>query len=125
MMQRWLLLIAGGVCGTVGRYVLAGAVHEWLGSTFPYGTLTVNGLGCLAIGFLSTLADRRALLTPEFRLFWMIGLLGAFTTFSTLIYESWRLLQDGQLALAGINVIGSVLLGLGALWVGSLLAGLL
>jgi len=124
-MQRWLLLITGGICGTLGRYVLAGAVYEWLGSGFPYGTLTVNSVGCLVIGFLSTLADWRSLLTPEFRLFWMIGLLGAFTTFSTLIYESWRLLQDGQMLLAGANLFGSLMLGLAALWVGSLVASLL
>lgn len=125
MMPSWVLLIVGGVLGTVGRYVLAGAVYARTGAAFPYGTLAVNILGCLVIGFLSTLADRRSLLTPEFRLFWMIGLLGAFTTFSTLIYESWRLMQDGQMLLAGTNLLGSLMLGLAALWVGSLVAGLL
>jgi CrcB protein len=121
----WWWLIAGGVLGTLGRYVLAGAVYDRLGTLFPYGTLAVNTLGCLLIGFLGTLADRKFLLTPEFRLFWMIGLLGAFTTFSTLIYESWRLIQDGQLLAAGVNLLGSLALGLAALWVGSIVAHLL
>ena len=124
-MQKWLMLLAGGLFGTAGRYVLAGAIHRWFGTGFPYGTLAVNTLGCLAIGFLSALAERKFLLTPEARLFWFVGLLGAFTTFSALIYESWRLMQDGELLLAGVNLLGSLALGLGALWLGHLAASLL
>lgn len=121
-MNKWLLLAAGGVCGTIGRYAFAGAVYRWLGAAFPYGTLAVNTLGCLAGGFLGTLADKKFLLGPDARLFWMIGLLGAFTTFSTLIYESHRLIQEGQTMLAGANLFGSVTLGLVALWLGLLAA---
>ncbi len=121
-MQRWLMLLAGGLCGTAARYLLSGAVYRWLGTNFPYGTLAVNLWGCLVIGFLTTLAERKFLLTSEARLFWMVGLLGAFTTFSTLIYESWRLIQDGELFLAGVNLLGSLALGLFALWMGSILA---
>ena len=95
-MQKWIVLAVGGVVGTIARYALAGAVYRWAGTGFPYGTLAVNALGCAVIGFLGTLADEKFLLTPDARLFWMVGLLGAFTTFSTLIYESWRLLQDGE-----------------------------
>ena len=124
-MQKWLMLLLGGVFGTAGRYVLAGAVYRWLGTDFPYGTLAVNALGCLVIGFLSTLAEQKFLLTPEARLFWMVGLLGAFTTFSTLIYESWRLMQDGEMLLASVNLLGSLALGLLALWLGYLAASLL
>ena len=121
-MNKWLTLAMGGVCGTLGRYALAGAVYRWLGTGFPYGTLAVNTLGCLAGGLLGTLADQKFLLGPEQRLFWMVGLLGAFTTFSTLIYESWRLMQAGQWLLVGVNLTGSVVLGLAAFWLGSLLA---
>ena len=121
-MQKWLMLLLGGLCGTAGRYLLAGAVYRWAGTAFPYGTLAVNTLGCLVIGFLSTLADQKFLLKPETRLFWMVGLLGAFTTFSTLIYESWRLIQDGEFAWAGVNLLGSLVLGLAALWLGHVIA---
>ena len=124
-MQKWLTLLVGGLCGTAGRYVLAGAVYRWLGTGFPYGTLAVNTLGCLVIGVLSALAEQKFLLTLEARLFWMVGLLGAFTTFSTLIYESWRLVQDGEALLASVNLLGSLTLGLGALWLGHLMASLL
>ena len=124
-MQKWWLLIAGGVCGTVGRYVLGGAVYGWLGTAFPYGTLAVNTLGCVVMGFIDVLVDKKMLLGPEARTFWMIGLLGAFTTFSSLIYESWKLLQNGELLLAMTNLVGSVVLGLFAFWLGSLIAGAL
>jgi len=116
------MLLTGGLCGTAGRYLLAGAVYKWLGTAFPYGTLAVNILGCLVIGFLGTIADNKFVLTPDAKLFLMVGLLGAFTTFSSLIYESWRLMQDGQLMLACINMVGSLLLGLFALWIGHVIA---
>ena len=124
-MQKWLMLLIGGMVGTAGRYVLAGVVYRWLGTGFPYGTLAVNTLGCLVIGVLSTLAEDKFLLSSEARLFWMVGLLGAFTTFSTLIYESWRLMQDGEMLLGGVNLLGSLALGLLALWLGHLAATLL
>ena len=124
-MQKWVMLLVGGLFGTAGRYVLAGAVYRWMGTGFPYGTLAVNTLGCFVIGFLSTFAEQKFLLTPEARLFWMVGLLGAFTTFSTLIYESWRLMQDGEMLLASVNLLGSLALGLLALWLGHLAASLL
>lgn len=124
-MNKWVLLVSGGFCGTIGRYTLAGAVHRWLGSGFPYGTFVVNALGCLCIGFLSSLAERKFLLSPEFRMFWMIGLLGAFTTFSTLIYESGQLLQNGQMGAALLNLIGSLAVGLLAWWAGTWVAALL
>jgi len=124
-MQKWIMLLLGGICGTAGRYVLAGAVYRWLGTGFPYGTLAVNTLGCLVIGVLSALTENKFLLSPEARLFWMVGLLGAFTTFSTLIYESWRLMQDGEMLLAGVNLLGSLALGVVALWLGHLAASLL
>jgi len=119
------MLLVGGLFGTAGRYLLAGVLYRWLGTGFPYGTLAVNALGCLVIGFLGTLAEQKFLLKPETRLFWMVGLLGAFTTFSTFIYESWRLVEDGQFLLAAANLAGSIVLGLMALWLGHLIASVL
>lgn len=124
-MQKWTFLLAGGLIGTAGRYVLTGTVYRWFGTGFPYGTLAVNTLGCLVIGFLGTLADQKFLLNSEARVFWMVGLIGAFTTFSTLIYESWRLIQDGEMMLAGVNMMGSLVLGLVAFWLGHLAASVL
>lgn len=121
-MEKWFLLMIAGICGTLGRYALAGAVYRLAGEGFPYGTLAVNLLGCAVMGFLAALADQKFLLSPEERAFWMIGLLGAFTTFSSLIYESWKLIQAGQLGLAAANLFGSIVLGLFAFWIGSLIA---
>lgn len=124
-MQKWCMLLAGGLIGTAGRYLLAGAVYQWLGTGFLYGTLAVNALGCFLAGFLSALTDQKFLLGPETRVFWMMGLLGAFTTFSSLIYESWRLIQDGEMMWAGVNLLGSLVVGLAALWFGHVIASLL
>lgn len=124
-MQQWLYLIAGGVLGTVGRFAVSGAVHRWAGHEFPYGTLAVNTLGCAVIGLIAVVAERKLHLTHETHLFLVVGMLGAFTTFSALIYESWRLMQTGQPLLAGVNLGGSIALGLVALWLGTLLGGLL
>ena len=124
-MQKWVLLLAGGLIGTAGQYALTGTVHRWFGTAFPYGTLAVNTVGCLAVGFFGTLADQKLMLSSEARVFWMIGLLGAFTTFSALIYESWRLIQDGKILLASTNMLGSLVLGLAALWLGHLMASVL
>lgn len=121
-MQKWFLLLAGGACGTVGRYMLTGLVYRLLGSSFPYGTLAVNTLGCLAIGFLGALSEQKMILQPDMRLFLMVGILGAFTTFSALMYESWKLMQVGSFLLACLNMMGSLLLGLVALWIGYVVA---
>ena len=124
--MQWILLIAGGILGTLCRFLLSTSLHRWTGGAdFPYGTLAVNMIGCLAAGFIGGLADQRGMLTPQARLFCMVGFLGAFTTFSALIYESGRLLQDGQALLAGINVFGSVAVGFAALWFGLFLSSLL
>ena len=124
-MQKWVMLLAGGVCGTAARYLLAGTVSRWLGTGFPYGTLTVNGIGCFVIGLLSSLAEQKFPMSPDLRLFWIVGLLGAFTTFSTFIYESGRLLQNGELLPALLNLQGSLAVGLLALWLGGRLGALL
>lgn len=124
-MNKWLLLALGGAGGTLARYVLASAVYARTGADFPYGTLAVNGVGCLIIGILAGWEQQRHLLSPEARLLLVIGFLGAFTTFSTLIYESGRLAQEGRLGLAGVNVLGSTALGFLAFWIGMALGNLL
>ena len=122
--MKWVLLAFGGMCGTFGRYLVSLWVHSRAGSAFPYGTLVVNMSGALMIGFLAALADRRSLLTPELRLFLITGFLGAFTTFSALVYESWQLAEAGRFFFAVSNMAGSLILGIAAFFAGVLLAGL-
>jgi len=114
-----LLVGVGGFVGSAARYALGGLVHRLLPpGTFPFGTLAVNVLGCLAIGFLGGLMEVRQLLGPSERLLLMIGVLGGFTTFSTFALETLGLLHGAELAKASLNVGASVVLSLVAVWLG-------
>ncbi|HZD41496.1 MAG TPA: fluoride efflux transporter CrcB [Terriglobales bacterium] len=110
---------SGGFFGALARYGLAGMVQRTLPlSIFPYGTLAVNLLGCFAIGVLSGLAEGRQLLGPELRAFLLIGLLGAFTTFSTFSYETFAMLRDGEYVPALANLTVHLVAGLVLVWLG-------
>ena len=122
-MTAWLGLIAGGVCGTVARYLLSTTIQRSSGGgMFPLGTLAVNATGCLIIGWIAAAIERQPMSEPA-RLFWTTGLLGAFTTFSALIHESAGLLRAGQPLLALANLLLSVGLGFAAYWLGLRLGG--
>jgi CrcB protein len=116
----WVLVGLGGFLGSVLRYGVSGLVQRLgpAGGAFPLGTLGVNALGSFLIGLLGGLADSRGLFGPGARLLIFLGLLGGFTTFSSFSYETLQLLKDGQWHLAGLNVAGQLLLGLGAVWLG-------
>ena len=114
-----VLVGTGGFAGALFRYALGGIVHRRFPlTTFPYGTLTVNLLGCLLIGLLAGLAESRQLFSPEFRRFALIGLLGGFTTFSTFGYETFAMLRDAEYLRAASNIGMHVFLGLALVWVG-------
>jgi fluoride exporter len=114
-----LVLIAlGGAFGSVTRYLVDGWVLDRFAGVFPYGTLVVNVSGAFALGFLAALTIDRAVLPAEIRGPLMIGFLGAYTTFSTLMLESWRLAEDGQLLAGLLNVAGSMVLGVVAVVLG-------
>lgn len=117
---RTLFLIGtGGFIGSVLRYLLSGYVQQLSKSIqFPFGTLAVNIVGCALIGFLSQLADQRGVVSGETRAFLMVGILGGFTTFSAFGNETMNLLRDGELWLAGGNILSHAVLGLGAVWLG-------
>jgi fluoride exporter len=109
----------GGFLGALGRYGLSGWVQRQFPlAGFPYGTLAVNLLGCLLIGMMASLMESRGLFSPEFRLFALIGVLGGFTTFSTLGYETFAMLRDAEYFRATANVTLHVAAGLTLVWVG-------
>jgi len=110
-MTKWFNLIAGGIVGTVFRYLLAGIIYQAFGTNFPYGTLAVNLIGCFIVGFLATLAEEKFLLGPNARMLLMAGFCGAFTTFSTFMLETANLIKDGETMRAFANVVGSVIIG--------------
>lgn len=107
----------GGAMGALARYGLSGWIHARLGAAFPWGTLGVNVLGSFLIGLCFSYLQHTSL-PPEAREFVAIGLLGAFTTFSTFTWETAALLQDGEWTRAALYVGGSLLLGLAAVLAG-------
>ena len=108
--------------GSVGRYAVGGLVHRIGGGGFPYGTLVVNVVGCMVLGFLATISEERSLFQPATRLFLFVGILGGFTTFSTFGYESFSLLRDGVMNAAMANITANLLLGLAGVWLGHAVA---
>ncbi len=113
-----LLVALGGAAGAVTRYVLDGWISDRATGAFPWGTLLINLSGSALLGILFALAIERGVLPSSVRVPLMIGFLGAYTTFSTLMLESWRLWEDGAVSLAAINAFGSVVLGLVAMFIG-------
>ena len=111
----------GGALGALARYGISGWVYDRMGEAFPWGTLVVNLLGCLLLGLVIRWLQVSAV-SPVMRPFLTIGLLGAFTTFSTFSYETVALLQEGQWLRAAVYVGGSVALGLVAMMAGMALA---
>lgn len=107
----------GGAVGAVARYGLSGLVQGRAGSGFPWGTLAVNVVGSLLLGLMVKLFQSSTA-TPELRAAVTIGLLGAFTTFSTFTYETVALLQHGEWSAAGAYSVGGVILGLMAAFAG-------
>jgi len=125
-MSNMLLIGAGGFIGSVLRYWLSSYVQQVSRSvSFPYGTLAVNLIGCLVIGVLAQLADSRGVFTPEARAFVFIGMLGGFTTFSSFGNETINLFRGSENLEGVANVIAHIVLGLGAVWLGRVIAALL
>jgi CrcB protein len=113
-MRHLLYIGMGGFCGAVLRYLLSGGVQKWAGSAhFPYGTLVVNLTGCLVIGMLTRMDEMRAILSPEMRYFIFVGILGAFTTYSTFSNEAVNLINDRRVVPAMLYVGGTCRAGPG------------
>ena len=121
--SQLLIVGAGGFIGSVLRFMIGGWAQRLAAAgVFPYGTLVVNVIGCLLIGFLGGLAEYRQALEPGQRLFLMIGVLGGFTTFSAFAFETIGLMQDAQVLKALLNISLQVILGLAAAYLGYLAA---
>jgi CrcB protein len=116
-MKILLAIGAGSFVGGIARYLLSQAVQARFFSTFPYGTLTVNVIGCFLIGIVYALTDRGNL-GEEWRMFLATGILGGFTTFSAFSHETVALLRDGQAMNALAYVAVSVVAGLIATYLG-------
>jgi len=119
-MTQMLAIATGGAIGALLRYWTSIAVHSKLGQAFPYGTLIVNILGSLLMGFLYIWLIDRMVAGPAIRAFLLVGVLGAFTTFSTFSMETLNLLEAGHIGKALVNVLASVTLCIAAAGLGVL-----
>ncbi|AMM51740.1 hypothetical protein TH61_11905 [Rufibacter sp. DG15C] len=116
-MKMILAIGLGSFLGGISRYLLSLAIQTKVGTSFPFGTLGVNLIGCFLIGLVFGLAEKGNL-SNEWRLFLATGVLGGFTTFSAFSYETVALLRDGQLAYAATYIAASVVIGLLATFAG-------
>lgn len=121
MPQKLVLLAVAGALGTLARYGLAGLAQR-LGAGFPWGTLAVNLAGCFLAGLLWALFESRIAVAPQTRTVVMVGFLGAFTTFSTLILETGQMFGAAEWLHATVNVTLHLVLGMAALLAGMALA---
>jgi CrcB protein len=110
--MEYLVIGLGGFLGANARYVLGGRITRWWGSEFPWGTFVINVSGSFLLGVLMAALNTRPLASPQYRLFFAVGFLGAYTTFSTFSYETLRLMQDQSVGAALWNITGSIILGL-------------
>jgi CrcB protein len=122
---NYLVIGVGGFIGAITRYIMATWIGQGWGRSFPLGTFLINVSGSFLIGLVMALLTEKYMVNPQWRLFLIVGFLGAYTTFSTFEYETGTLLKDGELILGALNVILSVFFGFAALKIGQMLVKLL
>lgn len=120
-MSNLLFIAIGGAAGALLRYSVSGIIHNFANGAFPWGTMVANISGCLAIGFLWQMFENLSL-SPHMRSFIFIGMLGAYTTFSTYSLETFNLLREKELGYVLLNFLGSNILGIGMVFVGFIAA---
>jgi CrcB protein len=117
-MSRFLWICLGGAVGTGARYLASTWALATLGPGFPYGTLFVNAVGSFLLGAIMHVGLSTALFSPSLRLVLTTGVMGGFTTYSTFNYETMQYVREGALGLAGLNVVGTLVLCLVAGFLG-------
>ncbi|MCG6966248.1 MAG: fluoride efflux transporter CrcB [Chromatiaceae bacterium] len=121
-MNQTLAIAAGGAIGALLRFWMSNGIYALLGRGFPYGTLAVNVLGSLVMGYLYIVMIERMAVAAEWRAFALVGLLGAFTTFSTFSIETLNLIEQADYAKGLGNILVSVVACVGAAFLGVILA---
>ena len=118
MIQKLLLIALAGGAGALARYGLGGLVQGWTSLSFPWGTFAVNAVGCFAFGLIWVLGGERSGLSIETRTILLVGFMGAFTTFSTFIFETNKLMADSQWLWAAGNILLHMVVGVAMLLAG-------
>lgn len=117
----YLLAGLGGAIGSIGRVMMTNLITRWMGEDFPFGTVTVNITGAVLMGLLAGYGSSdpgKLIFSPAARTFLMIGVLGGYTTFSSFSLQTFLLLEQGNISGALLNVLLSVLLCVGGVWIG-------
>jgi len=123
-MLSYIFVMLGGALGTGARFWMSGFIAERGGEFFPLGTLAVNVSGSFVVGFFAAFTDSEGpvLVSPRFRQFFMIGVCGGYTTFSSFSLQTLDLVRDGDWFKAGLNTLLSFVCCLTAVWLGRILA---
>jgi fluoride exporter len=124
-LQKYLFIAFGGALGSIARYWVGTAIANRAGTKFPYGTFVINITACVIIGFSLTFLARRADLNAAWRFLVPVGFVGAYSTFSTYEWETLSTIRTGAFLLAALYAVSSLLLGLVAVWGGSVIAEIL
>ncbi len=117
-MFQIMAIAIGGALGAVSRYLVIGLVTDWLGKSFPYGTLLVNVIGSFLIGVLYVVVVQKMHVSPELKSIMVVGFLGAFTTFSTFSLEAFNFINEGLVLNAITYILSSVILCIISVWAG-------
>jgi fluoride exporter len=118
VLEKLLLVAGAGAMGTLARYGLGSLVQRTFEGSFPWGTFAVNMAGSFLFGLIWTLAEDKMIISAESRLIFLTGFMGAFTTFSTLMFDTGDLLRDSEYLLAGANIFGQNITGILFLFAG-------
>ena len=124
-MQKYLLIAFGGALGSIARYWVGTTIAGRMGTKFPYGTFVINITACMIIGFSLTVLSKRADMNPAWRFLVPVGFIGAYSTFSTYEWETLSPIRTGAFLLAALYAVSSLILGLAAVWAGSVVAEIL
>jgi fluoride exporter len=117
-MTKYLMVAIGGAVGSVLRFWVGTHVSNRLATRFLAGTFIINMTACFLIGFIITLLAEKTSWSPNWRYLIPIGFIGGYSTFSTFEYETFRVFQEGELLIAGLNVVLSVVVGFVSVWLG-------
>lgn len=121
-MQKYLLIAFGGALGSMARYWVGSTIGSRMGTKFPYGTFVINITACVIIGFSLTFLAKRVEINSAWRFLVPIGFIGAYSTFSTYEWETLSTIRTGAFLMAALYAVSSLILGLAAVWFGSVIA---
>lgn len=122
-MDRYIMVLIGGGAGSLARYLAGTAVMNRMAGRFPFGTAVINITGSFLIGLAMVLLTKRFQPHPNWRLLLVTGFLGGYTTFSSFEWESLNLVREGDRLLGLVNLVGSVVAGYLAVWLGAIIGG--